>query len=83
MSHARRVTLITCTAIILAALTRQPAFAQPNSQPNPYRTIENYFKLPDGRMLGGTAGIETDRDGVWLADGWARDQEVREVGSAP
>jgi len=67
MSHVHRITPIASAVIVVAALTGQPAFAQPNSQPNPYRTIENYFTLPDGRKLGGTAGIEIDRDGrsVW------------------
>lgn len=37
--------------------------------PNPYRTIENWFKLPDGRMWGSTSAVEIDRDGtVWVAE---------------
>ena len=24
--------------------------------PNPYRTVESWFKLPDGRMWGSTSG---------------------------
>jgi sugar lactone lactonase YvrE len=33
-----------------------------------YQTIDNYFKLPDGRKVGSTAGITVDRDGasVWI-----------------
>jgi DNA-binding beta-propeller fold protein YncE len=43
---------------------------QPNSQPNPYRTVENWFKLPDGRMWGSTSAVEVDRDGksIWVAE---------------
>jgi DNA-binding beta-propeller fold protein YncE len=47
------------------------AFAQPapNSQPNPYRTIENYFQLPEGRTMGSTSAIDIDRTGnIWVAD---------------
>jgi streptogramin lyase len=38
------------------------------SVPNPYHTIENFFKLPEGRKIGSTAAIEIDRDGsgVWV-----------------
>jgi DNA-binding beta-propeller fold protein YncE len=43
----------------------------PNAQPNPYQTIENYFKLPEGRKIGSTAGIYIDRDGSSL---WAFDR---------
>src|SRR5207237_10303333 len=38
------------------------AFGQANP-PNPYRTVENWFKLPDGRMWGSTSAVEIDRDG--------------------
>jgi sugar lactone lactonase YvrE len=38
------------------------------AQANPYRTIENFFKMPDGRKVGSTAGITIDRDGnhIWI-----------------
>jgi len=49
-----------------AAALAQPA---PNSQPNPYRTIENYFQLPGGRTMGSTSAIAIDRAGnIWVAD---------------
>jgi sugar lactone lactonase YvrE len=36
--------------------------------PNPYRVIENYFKLPEGRKFGSVAAIDVDRDGksIWV-----------------
>ncbi|MCU1338300.1 MAG: hypothetical protein JWO19_3881 [Bryobacterales bacterium] len=45
-------------------------FAQNNSQPNPYRTIENWAKLPDGRAWGSSSAVDIDRDGrsVWVAE---------------
>src|SRR5450755_4109817 len=45
-------------------------FAQENSKPNPYRTIENWAKLPDGRAWGSTSAVDIDRDGrsVWVAE---------------
>jgi len=52
------------------------AFAQPvvktsgapNSQPNPYQTIDNSFKLPEGMKMGSTAAIDLDRhEHLWVA----------------
>src|ERR1700674_409052 len=44
--------------------------SQKNSQPNPYRTIENWAKLPDGRSWGSTSAVDIDRDGrsVWVGE---------------
>ena len=40
-----------------------------NSAPNPYRTIADWAKLPDGRTWGATAGVAVDRhDNVWVAE---------------
>jgi len=40
-----------------------------NSSPNPYRTIENWAKLPEGRPWGSTAGVTVDRNGnIWVAE---------------
>jgi len=37
--------------------------------PNPYRTIENYFKLPAGRAWGSTSAIFATPDGhIWIAE---------------
>ena len=59
-------------APIVAALAASGgvSYAQaPNSQPNPYRAIENYFKLPPGRAsFGAVPALEIDRDGtsIWV-----------------
>jgi sugar lactone lactonase YvrE len=43
--------------------------AQPNSQPNPYRAIENWAKLPGGRTLGQQATIDVDQGGnIWTVE---------------
>src|SRR5205814_1522158 len=41
-----------------------------NNLPNPYRTIANYFTLPDGREWGSTSAVEIDKDGrsIWVAE---------------
>ena len=58
------VTLATTT--LLAQGDVQPT----NNQPNPYRTIASYFKLPDGREWGSTSAVEIDKDGrsIWVAE---------------
>jgi sugar lactone lactonase YvrE len=43
--------------------------ADPNSLPNPYFTIDNWAKMPEGRMWGQTSQLSLDRDGnVWVAE---------------
>ena len=45
------------------------ADAPQNSQPNPYRTIENWAKLPAGRTWGASAGVDVDSSGnIWVAE---------------
>jgi sugar lactone lactonase YvrE len=41
-----------------------------NNLPNPYQTVENHFKLPEGRMWGAVSAIELDKDGrsIWVAE---------------
>src|SRR5215469_100492 len=53
---------------LLAALAA--SLVAQNSAPNPYRTIENWAKLPEGRMWGSTSAVEIDRDGrsIWVAE---------------
>jgi len=42
-----------------------------NDLPNPYRSIDGWAKLPDGRTWGSTAGVDIDPDGIHL---WAIDR---------
>src|SRR5580704_13029834 len=45
------------------------AGAQPNSQPNPYRTVEHWFTLPEGRTMGSTSSVFVAPGGhVWVAE---------------
>lgn len=51
-----------------------PATAQPtapvNSAPNPYRAVENWARMPEGRTWGASAGVYVDPagTGVWVAE---------------
>ncbi|MEO8335460.1 MAG: peptidyl-alpha-hydroxyglycine alpha-amidating lyase family protein [bacterium] len=59
----------------LALLCASSAYAQPaarptNDAPNPYRTVEGWAKLPDGRTWGSTSAVAIDNDGtsIWVAE---------------
>ena len=56
--------------IVIATIGAYAASNEPNSQPNPYRTIDHWGTMPEGRTWGSTAGIEIDRDGksIWVAE---------------
>ena len=56
-------------ALALASIAVAQSDAPPNSQPNPYRTIEKWGKLPDGRTWGSTSAVAQDREGnIWVAE---------------
>jgi sugar lactone lactonase YvrE len=62
----------TSAALVLAAATAgAQADVQPtNELPNPFQSVENYFKLPEGRKWGSTSAVEIGRDGrsIWVAE---------------
>jgi streptogramin lyase len=74
MPHATRVRFALAVASVAVIAIRGGnacawAEAQPNSQPNLYRTIENWGKLPYGRTWGSTAGVAVDsHDHIWVAE---------------
>jgi streptogramin lyase len=41
-----------------------------NDAPNPYKTIEGWAKLPEGRKWGSTSAVDIDKDGksIWVAE---------------
>ena len=49
-----------------AAQTNAPT----NSLPNPYRSVENWGALPEGRAWGSTSAVAIDVDGtsVWVGE---------------
>ena len=57
---------------VLAGMFGANAHAQAdiNSAPNPYRTIENWAKLPQGRTWGQVISADIDRDGksIWVVE---------------
>ena len=61
----RNLAALATIAAALAAMCAMKAAAQadPNSAPNPYRTVENWAKLPNGRAWGQVISADIDRDG--------------------
>jgi streptogramin lyase len=76
MRMVRHPAMFVAGAILTLAFNAQtPLRAQrsgepTNTLPNPYRTIANYFTLPDGREWGSTSAVEIGKDGrsVWVAE---------------
>lgn len=58
--------------LIAAAIAAAPMEAQApvNDLPNPYRTVEGWARMPEGRTWGSTSAVAIDRDGVsiWVAE---------------
>jgi len=70
-----RVVLALLTVPTASAAAQDPAAAAPaprptNDLPNPYRTVDGWARMPEGRTWGSTSAVEIDRDGVsiWVAE---------------
>src|SRR5437763_2745521 len=75
MRHPARCSRLLGSALVaLLALAGLRVYAQAiaplNSLPNPYRAVENWAKMPEGRAWGASAGVDIDPDGasVWVAE---------------
>jgi sugar lactone lactonase YvrE len=66
MKHTLAVLLLLAVPGLLA----QTPVAPVNDAPNPYRTVENFFKLPEGRVWGSISTVEPAADGrsIWIVD---------------
>ena len=73
MNSAPVVSLVSVAAVIVMAgpAAHTQGRAQPvNDLPNPFRTVENYFKLAEGRWWNSTSAVDVDVDGtsIWVAE---------------
>ena len=73
MGYIARVTgtlgaIVTAIALCGGRAYSQGSLVPASVPPNPYRTIDEFFKLPAGRTMGAAAGIDVDRDGssLWV-----------------
>jgi len=57
-------------AVCLGRARAQSDVGPTNDLPNPYRTIEGWAKMPEGRAWGSTSAVDIDRDGksVWVGE---------------
>ena len=67
---------VTIAAIVIAGgmASGQAPTTPVNSLPNPYQTIKDWARLPDGRTWGSTSAVDIDKDGksIWVASDAAR-----------
>src|SRR5262245_51886612 len=70
MRYTRRpVQLIVVVGIALAG-SAGAQIKPTNDAPNPYKTIEGWAKMPEGRQWGSTSAVEIAKDGttIWVAE---------------
>src|ERR1700691_5537306 len=74
MTRGRQLRFTFTAAMVAISAVSWEAYAQSdaptNDAPNPYRTVEGWAKLPEGRKMGSTSAVDIDRDGksVWVAE---------------
>jgi DNA-binding beta-propeller fold protein YncE len=57
-------------AVAIVGIAHAQTGAPTNALPNPYRSVENWAKMPEGRTWGSTSGVGVDPDGtsIWVAE---------------
>jgi hypothetical protein len=76
MSYAGRTkltllgTIVAAVGLLAVKASTQADVKPTNDAPDPYQSIENYFKLPEGRTWGSTSAVDIDKDGrsIWVAE---------------
>lgn len=66
----RLVAALSVGVATVASAQSSATMAPTNDLPNPYRTVEGWAKMPDGRTWGSTSAVAVARDGkhVWVAE---------------
>jgi DNA-binding beta-propeller fold protein YncE len=62
MAYRPRIAVFAAVTIAAAALL--------SAQPNPYKTVEGWARMPEGRTWGSTSAVDIDKDGksIWVAE---------------
>jgi DNA-binding beta-propeller fold protein YncE len=77
MRYAKGLSLVfgavAAVGIVAVGSEGRPSAAQAaptNSAPNPYETIADWAKMPEGRTWGSTSAVDVDKDGksIWVAE---------------
>ena len=65
-----RVSLAVLLLMCPLSAAPQAPVSPTNDAPNPYRTVEGWAKLPEGRTWGSTSAVDIDKDGtsIWVAE---------------
>lgn len=66
----RTLKLFIASLVAASPLVAQADMKPTNDAPNPYKTVEGWAKMPEGRTWGSTSAVAIDRDGksVWVAE---------------
>lgn len=64
------IAIIAMIALAGSAVYGQGTVKPANDLPNPFQTVSNWAKLPDGRTWGATSAVDIDPDGksIWVAE---------------
>jgi DNA-binding beta-propeller fold protein YncE len=67
---SRGATLMVAAMTGVTLWAQAPPPAPTNDLPNPYATVEGFFKMPEGRTWGSTSAVDVSPDGkiVWVAE---------------
>src|ERR1051326_6250389 len=71
---SRQIPLASTLVLLLASSSgrtgAQATMKPVNDPPNPYRTVEGWAKMPEGRTWGATSAVDIDKDGksIWVAE---------------
>jgi sugar lactone lactonase YvrE len=74
MQRVRRHVFLGAAFAVAVSMAGTTALAQdaaaPTDAPNPYETIEGFFKMPEGRKWGSTSAVDVAPDGktIWVAE---------------
>jgi sugar lactone lactonase YvrE len=63
--------LLAAALFLTTPLAAQNSPTSPtNDAPNPYKSIEGWAKMPEGRVWGSTSAVDIDKDGtsIWVAE---------------
>jgi len=70
-THVLSLLAVVAATTLAGATARTQGRVRPvNDLPNPYRPVENYLKLAEGRWWNSTSAVDVDIDGksIWVAD---------------
>ena len=70
MQIRSQIKFIAALLLCGASAFAQGDVAPTNDAPNPYKTVEGWAKLPEGRKWGSTSAVDIDKDGksIWVAE---------------